>query len=124
MPMPCESWPIRFAVTRFSATMRASRASLPPLATIASIARIRFSLRKVSFMSLRFDAATLHHLGPALDFLVHEFSELLRRARHHVEADLRHALADVRGAQRFHGRVVQLRYDFARRLRRRGHRLP
>src|SRR3954470_5420254 len=124
MPMPWESCPIRFAVTRFSATMRASRASLPPFATMASIARTRFSFLKISFMSLRLDAAALHHLGPALDFLVHEFSEFLWRARHHVEADLRHALADVRRAQRFHGRVIQLRYDFARRLRRRGHRLP
>src|SRR4051812_14761708 len=123
MPMPCESCPIRFAVTRFSATMRASRASLPPFATIASIARTRFSFLKVSFMSLRLDAAPLHDLGPALRFLVHELAELLRRARHHVKADLRHALADVRRAQCFHGRLVQLRDDFARRLRRRGHRL-
>src|SRR3954465_5855335 len=107
MPMPGEWWPLRVAVTRFSATTRASRASLPPFATIASIARTRFSFRKVSFMSLRFDAAALHHLGPALDFLVHEFAEFLRRARHHVEADLCHALADVRGAQCFHRRIVQ-----------------
>src|SRR5574341_1994024 len=39
MPMPCESWPVRLAVTRFSATSRASRGSLPPAATIASMAR-------------------------------------------------------------------------------------
>src|SRR3954466_2601779 len=102
MPMPCESCPIRLAVTRFSATMPASRASLPPFATIASIARTRFSFRKVSFMSLRFDAAALHDLGPALHFLVHKFAELLGRARHHVEADLRHALPNVGRAQGFH----------------------
>ena len=41
MPTPCESCPVRFAVTRFSATRLASRASLPPAATIASTQRDR-----------------------------------------------------------------------------------
>src|SRR5689334_18848973 len=116
MPMPCESCPIRLAVTRFSATMRASRASLPPFATTASIARIRLCFWNTSFMSLRLDPAALHHLGPARDFVVHEFSEFFRAARHHVEADLRHALADVRRAQRLDRGIVELRHDFARRL--------
>src|SRR5919108_3761610 len=46
MPMPCESWPSRFAVTRFSATRRASPGWLPPAATIASIARVKGSVLK------------------------------------------------------------------------------
>src|SRR5262245_7344428 len=111
MPMPCESWPIRLAVTRFSATMRASRASLPPFATTASIALVRFTFFEVRPISLRLDSAALQHLAPARDFLVHELAEFLRRARHHVEADLRHALADVGRAQSLDRGLVQLRDD-------------
>src|ERR671923_1777243 len=46
MPMPCESWPSRFAVTRFSATRRASPGSLPPAATMASMPRVKGSVLK------------------------------------------------------------------------------
>src|SRR5437868_2827646 len=100
MPTPCESCPIRLAVTRFSATVFASRASLPPAATTASIARVRGSFLKTSAMVdpvvvgellFRLDAAALHDLRPAIDFFLHELAEFLGGARHHVEADLRHA---------------------------------
>src|SRR5215470_17638667 len=41
MPTPWESCPIRFASTRFPATISASRGSEPPLAMMASIAALR-----------------------------------------------------------------------------------
>src|SRR3979490_2559036 len=101
MPTPCESCPTRFAVTRFSATIRASRGSLPPAATIASIARVSGSFWNMSaFMSFRLDSPALDHLRPALDLVLHEFAEFFGRARDHVKTDLVHALAYVGRPQR------------------------
>src|SRR5687768_10519295 len=144
MPTPWESWPSRFAVTRFCATRRASRGSLPPAATIASTALVSApacttfgislpSSRRREFTSgppqgpcrsVGLDAAPVDDLRPAVDFLLHEPAEFIRRARDDVEADLVHALPAVRGAQGLHRRVVQPRDDFPRRLRRRRGRLP
>src|SRR5882724_6387479 len=67
MPMPCESWPSRFAVTRFSATSRASLASLPPAATTASMARVSgANLNRVSIIlperGRQFRLKTMRHL--------------------------------------------------------------
>src|SRR5712664_3702334 len=111
MPTPCESCPMRFAVTRFSATIRASRGSLPPAVTMASIARVSGSFWNTgAFMSFRLDAAALDHLRPAVDFVLHESAEFFGRARDHVEPDLVHALAYVGRAQCPHRGVIQLRH--------------
>src|SRR6266480_3651361 len=74
--------------------------------------------------SIRLDPAALDHRSPPLDLRLHEGAEFLRGPGHHVEADLRHALADFGRAQRAHGGVVQLRHDLARSFRRRRNRLP
>src|SRR5688572_9285864 len=50
MPMPCESWPLRLAITRFSATLRASSGLLPPARAMASMARVSASALKTNGM--------------------------------------------------------------------------
>src|SRR5436190_12554966 len=124
MPTPCESCPVRLAVTRFSATIFASRPSLPPAATTASIVFSSVFFLNKRIKLFRLDAALVDDRGPALDFVLHELAEFVRRAGDDVEADLRHALFHRRVLERAHGRVVQLGDDLARRLRRRGRRLP
>src|SRR5688572_28511224 len=127
MPTPCESWPVRLAVTRYSATMPASRASLPPAATTASMARLSgagLTMRVCATGLVGLDTALVDHLGPAIDLGLHELAEVLRRAGDHVEADLGHALADVGRAQRAHHGVVEPGDDRGRRLCRCGARLP
>src|SRR5436190_7938744 len=116
MPTPCESWPVRLAMTRFAATIFASRASLPPAATTACIAVTKESfLNKGMFQSFRLDAALFHHARPALDLRFHEGAELFRRAGHDVETDRVHALAHFRRPQGLHHGIVELQDDVARR---------
>src|SRR5438046_1791388 len=62
MPTPCESCPVRFAVTRLSATSFASRGSLPPAATSASIARVRGPAWNTSVSAM---PAQIAHIGGA-----------------------------------------------------------
>src|SRR5258706_16235733 len=71
MPTPCESWPSRFAVTRLSATSRASAGALPPAATIASIARLSESgLKCMSIGGRQFRLGTMRTLSALLAWLV------------------------------------------------------
>src|SRR5688572_6467100 len=60
MPTPCESWPVRLAVTRFAATIFDSRASLPPAATMVSMHFDRTSFLSV-FMGKKVYNAALGH---------------------------------------------------------------
>src|ERR671925_247210 len=85
MPMPCESWPVRLAVTRLSATRFASPGSLPPASAIASIAFLRFSCLKTKAMRSR----SLLDLESRLPPMARKKPEELRSHRWYGVDDLR-----------------------------------
>src|SRR5689334_10102982 len=62
-----------------------------------AISRIAVILMPVA--SFRFDSCRLDDLAPALDLEFDLRRELLGRARDHVEAEIGHALPDVRHAE-------------------------
>src|SRR5690349_17174638 len=64
------------------------------------------------------DARRLRQLPPLLDIGLDESRELLRRHRLRVGADSREVLAHALRRDSLHHRVVELRNDLARRLRR------
>src|SRR5439155_22940258 len=69
-------------------------------------------------------AGFLYHLAEAGNFGADQRGELIRRHAAGLEAELAQLVAVFRHAQDLHGRGMQARDDFSRRLRRGEHRLP
>src|SRR4051812_47486244 len=65
--------------------------------------------------SIRLDVGFLDDLRPAPDFALQELREMLRRARHHIDACLAEALLHLRRVEDAHHVRIQPLDDLARR---------
>src|SRR5579859_5522935 len=84
------------------------------------------SSERISFlaMSVRLDSRIVDDLGPAANLAPEEAGELLRAARHDLDAHLAEALLDFRGREHFHHFRIQALHDVARRAGDRKHAEP